>query len=230
MRTSAYVAPASFAALSASATRSSASGSPGIRGATKTRRGAASAAAAAAPVLRKSRRFVGMWGEAGMREATAHSHRRQSTRRHHRVRLAKWNGAHREAERSRLVKLPSRANELAKPGSIQRGSDADAAYTERRGISNRQRRPGKRQQEVHGFAERRANGSNVFRTRDSWRIERIGTRCLECLQSTQRVVEIGAAMQVVLGATDEHERKRKPACRFRGRRHAFDGMLKIVDR
>src|SRR6185503_8011884 len=75
MRTSAYDAPASRAALSASATRSSANVSLGGAGrmpAADKSRGALRAAVAAAPVLRKSRRFGVMWmGREDTRERTA---------------------------------------------------------------------------------------------------------------------------------------------------------------
>src|SRR5262245_39384338 len=84
MRTSAYVAPASFAAFSASATSSSANNSLGggakIDGrlAADNRPGAASAAAVAAPDFRKSRRFGVIGVGVGTRERTAPNRTRQS--------------------------------------------------------------------------------------------------------------------------------------------------------
>jgi hypothetical protein len=50
------------------------------------------------------------------------------------------------------------------------------------------------------------------------------------LQAADRVVEIRAAVQEVLGACDEHEREGEGAGRRRRCRDAFDGLLEVVDR
>ena len=65
--------------------------------------------------------------------------------------------------------------------------------------------------------------------REPGRVEGVRAGAFERLQAADGVVEVGAAVEEVLGAADEHERERQRAHRLGGRGHPLDGQPEVVD-
>src|SRR5579862_10008620 len=86
----------------------------------------------------------------------------------------------------------------------------------------------------HKDIYRTINGADdcgdVFFGHQSRRIEHIGSSLLIGLKAFDGVVEIGASVQVVLGAGRQHEGKRKRVRGFSGSADSISGVLELVNR
>ena len=83
--------------------------------------------------------------------------------------------------------------------------------------------------EIHRLRERRAHGAHGGEVRQPRREQHVGAGALEGLQAPHRIVKIGAAVQEILGARGEGERKGQAACRLRRGGHALDRLRELVD-
>ena len=117
-----------------------------------------------------------------------------------------------------------RAQELAVGGARERRADADAAHADVLERRQRQRLPGEAHDRVHRLRRHRLARRRRCRRATSARARTARRRRRRQTPRSRRIVsfEIGDAVQKVLGARRQRERKRQGACRCDGRAHALE--------
>src|SRR5438067_12247890 len=84
-------------------------------------------------------------------------------------------------------------------------------------------------QHVYRFRNGRTDRSDLLDGAKSGRVQHIGPGLLECLQTSDRVVEIRMVADVILGARRQGERKFEPTCRLGGRGDPLGGVMQVVE-
>src|SRR5438309_7753063 len=84
-------------------------------------------------------------------------------------------------------------------------------------------------QRGYRFRNGRPDRSDLLDGAKSGRVQHIGPDLLECLQTSDRVVEIRMIADVVLGARRQGERKFEPTCRLGGRGDPLGGVMQVVE-
>ena len=73
------------------------------------------------------------------------------------------------------------------------------------------------------------DGFDLLGRAEAWCVEDVGTGLVEGLEARDRVVEIGIAADVVLGAGSERERKAEGVSGFGCGRYPLDRKVEFVD-
>ena len=90
-------------------------------------------------------------------------------------------------------------------------------------------RAGPEGEHVDRLRQRAAHGTDLVERRQAGRVEHVRAGGLEGLEPGDRVVEVGLAPDVVLGARGERERERQRAHRLDRGGHALGRVLQIVE-
>jgi hypothetical protein len=115
----------------------------------------------------------------------------------------------------------------AERGEGERAADGDPPHA-RLGEGGDRRRLGVRE-DVDRPADRAHHRTDVLEAGEAGGVEHVGARGLERLEPRDRVGEVVPAVQVVLGAGGEHERRPGRAGGLRGRLDAGGGDVERVD-
>ncbi len=112
--------------------------------------------------------------------------------------------------------------------AVECTADADAAHSRRRELFERNDAASRPDEHVHRLrgdsAHDRVDGIHVGQTR---RVEHVGAGLCERDEAPDRVVDILATVQEIIGSPREHDVAARGS---RGGAHTSDGMVKLVDR